>query len=120
MGDLTAVLLVVREFSDSNLDIHEMMEPPPDSPAGRDISAVVGHTAWFDRLTHGRALAGIRLGEAGRCLDACVVVSEMSEPDTAIHALARAAIDSSAWARWLCDLSPPSADGVMKRARELE
>lgn len=118
MEDLTAVLSVVRQFSDSNPDIHEMMEPPPDSPAGRDISAVVGETARLERLTHGRALVGIRLGEAARCLDACVVVSEMSEPDTAVHALARAAIESSAWARWLCDLSLSTEERIARVAAD--
>jgi hypothetical protein len=119
VADLTAVLSVVRQFSDSNPDTREMMEPPLGSPAGQDISTAAGDPARQDRLKHGRALAGIRLAEAARCLDACVMlVTEMSQPDTAVHALARAAIESSAWARWLCDLSLSTEERIARVAAD--
>jgi hypothetical protein len=58
------------------------------------------------------------LGEARRCLDACVIVSEMSKPDTPIHALARAAMESSAWARSLCDLSLSTEERISRIAAD--
>jgi hypothetical protein len=118
MAELEVVLSVVSQFSDLNPDVHEMIEPSAGSPAGRDISSVTGDAVRLNRLKHGRALAGIRLAEAGRCLEACVVVSQMSDPDTAIHALARAAIASSAWARWVCDLSLSTEERIARVAAD--
>lgn len=118
MSDLATILSVVRQFSDRNPEVGEMMDPPPESPAGRDISDAGGDIARLDRLRHGRALIGIRLSEAGRCLDACVVVSELREPDTAVHALARSSIESSAWAHWLCDLSLSTEERVARIAAD--
>jgi hypothetical protein len=118
MADLAVVLSVVRQFSHINPGIEEIMEPPPDSPAGREVSAVAGDATRLDRLKHGRALSGVRLGEAGQCLDACVIVSEMPEPDTPVHALARAATESSAWARWLCDLSLSTEERIARIAAD--
>lgn len=101
------VLDIIRQISAwmGELPLAAFMDPSETSQASADLRVVTDDPVRTTRLKYGLGLTGYRLHSGRSCLDALVASAAIPDPTTPVHVLARTIIETSAWVKWLCDMS---------------